>query len=61
MILIIPAFSLGILRRIEDELLVRITRNKLQLYITLFTKYLVLYNCLGGGEPKEREPLTRST
>ena len=44
MILIIPAFSLGILRRIEDELLVRITRNKLQLHITLFTKYLVLYN-----------------
>ena len=49
MILIIPAFSLGILRRIEDELLVRITRNKLQLHITLFTKYLVLYNCFGGG------------
>ena len=49
MILIISAFSLGISRRIEDELLVRITRNKLQLHITLFTKYLVLYNCLGGG------------
>ena len=49
MILIISAFSLGISRRIEDELLVRSTRNKLQLHITLFTKYLVLYNCWVGG------------
>ena len=59
MILIISAFSLGISRRIEDELLVRSTRNKLQLHITLFTKYLVLYNCWGGGgggSPKRGNP-----
>ena len=55
MILIISAFSLGMSRCIEDELLVRSTRNKLQLHITLFIKYRVLYNCLGGGGGARRE------
>ena len=38
------AFSLSYSRRIDDELFVRSTRNKFQSHITLFTKYLALYN-----------------
>ena len=36
----ILAFSLGYLRHTENELFVKSTRNKFQLYITLFTKIL---------------------
>ena len=36
--------SLSHSRYIEDELNISSTRNKLQQHITLFTKYLVLYN-----------------
>ena len=43
--LLVSTSSLGYLGCAEDETFVRGTRNKfLQLHITLFTKYLTLYN-----------------
>ena len=41
--LLIFTFYLGYLKHIDDEPFVRSTRNKFQLQITLFTKYLALY------------------
>ena len=38
------AFSFGHLRHVDDKLFVRSFRNKFQPHITLFTKYLTLYN-----------------
>ena len=35
---------LGHLRCVNDKSFIRSTKNKSQLYITLFTKYLILYN-----------------
>ena len=42
--LLIFASSLDSLRRIKDEPLVKSIKNKFQPYVTLFTKYLTLYN-----------------
>ena len=42
--LLIFASSLVSLRHIEDEPPVKSIRNKFQPHVTLFTKYLTLYN-----------------
>ena len=42
--LLIFTSSLDYLSRIEDEPFLRSTRNKFQPRVTLFTKYIALYN-----------------
>ena len=42
--LLISTSSLGYSRHIEDKLFVKSIRNKFKAHITLFTKYITLYN-----------------